>query len=145
MSASSLNRRDILAGLATLLDTLAELTTVVRSYNEPDILQYKEANLPLLHIVEPVEDEDTALTAHRQIMTLNIETKVYFVSWAQTPSATYEALVTKIRNLIGGNFHVNQTAIGCWVTDVTALQGQMPLYSFGISLRTKYYLDQQDV
>jgi len=144
MSSATLNRRDILEGLETLLRTVTGITTVVRGYNEPDIKQYTEAQLPLLYIAEPAESEDKALTGRRQMMNLDPGIRVWFVCWSPEPSAAYEALVKNIRNKIGGNFTVAGTAVGCWVTGVSIVSGTMPLFDFSISLRTLYYLDMLD-
>jgi len=139
-----MNRRDALAALQSILSTIAEVKTVVRSYVPIDITSYAEAAFPLIELQEPDETPDSEMTSMRQIAFLEVATKVWFITWGENPTATYESLVKAIRNKIGANFNLNNTATGCWVINVTKVEGEMPLFHFDISLRLKYYLALQD-
>jgi len=141
----TLNRRDIMDGLETVLRAVTEVVTVVRGYSNEeqqlDIIQYADSQFPLIYIPEPDETENDALTSKRQMMSLDPGLSVYFIHWGVDPSATYGTLMEKIRNKIGANFTVGCTAVGCWVTSISRVEGTMPLYNFSISLRLLYYLD----
>ena len=135
------NRRDVLSGLETIIDEISEVTTVVRSYREVDILNYKEAELPLVNIIEPDEDTYQDMTSNRAIMSLGVMVKVWFVSWAEVPTSTYETLMKKIRDKIGANFTLDDTVDAAWIDSVTAIEGEMPVYNYGISMQIRYYLN----
>jgi hypothetical protein len=75
-------------------------------------------------------------------MDLDVALRVYFVSWAEIPATTYETFVKKIRDKIGANFKLNNSASGVWVDSITELFGEMPVYFFDISLVCRYYLDE---
>jgi len=137
----SLNRRSVLSNLASILATTSGITTVVRTYRDIDITKYASAGLPLLELQEPEEAPDEEMTSMMQIAFLDMKARVWFITWGETPTSTYEALVQAIRNKIGANFRLNETATGCWVINVTKVEGEMPLFHFDISLRLKYYLD----
>lgn len=138
---SSLNRRDALSNLATILATTTGITTVVRTYGDIDITKYSSTQLPLIEVQEPEETPDEEMTSMKQIAFLDLILKVWFVTWGMAPTSTYEDFVKAIRNKIGANFKLNDTATGCWVISVTKVEGEMPLFHFNISLRLKYYLD----
>lgn len=137
------NRRDILSNLATVVD-ITEVTTVVRSYVAVDILNYKEAELPLINIIEPAEDTDQDMTSHRQIMSLEVALRVWFVSWAEIPTGTYETLVKEIRDAIGANFNLDDALDAVWIDSISIVEGELPVYHFDMSLLTRYYLDAQN-
>jgi len=139
-----LNRRDLLSQLATTLVTTSGVTTVVRCYEELDMLNYTEAQLPLIEILEPAENVGQQLVSRRQMIAVRAELKVHFVSWAETPTSTYETLMKNIRNKIAESFTLNQKATGVWVTSIGPIQGVLPVYWFMMGLVTKYYLDEQD-
>lgn len=140
----ALNRRDILSGLATILATVTGIVTVVRSYGEEgiDITQYAEAELPLIDIIEPSEDNDEEMTARRSIQFLDTVLRVHFVDWNDDVQSTYETHIKNIRDKVGAGFKVNDSATACWVTDITRVLGEVPLWKIELSLRVKYYLDQ---
>lgn len=142
---STANRRAILSALETILKTVSGITTVVRSYGEEgiDITQYAEAELPLIDLNEPAEENDDEMTSRRSIQFMDTVLKVYFVDWNDAVQSTYETFVKNIRDKVGANFTVNQTATGCWVTDVSQVKGELPLWHIEFDLRVKYYLDQQ--
>lgn len=137
------NRRDVLSGLETIIDEISEVTTVKRSYREINILNYKEEDLPLVNIFEPAEDTHQDMTSHRSIMLLNIMLRVWFVSWAEDSADAYETLMKKIRDKIGANFTLGGTVDAAWIDSVTSIEGEMPVYSYGISMQIRYYLNAQ--
>lgn len=139
----SLNRRAALAQLATNLGAVAEVMTVVRHYAELDITQYTEAELPLIGIKEPGESPDEEMTSMRAVMNLETKLRVYFVCWGINPTATYETLVKAIRDKIGSDFTLTLTATKSLVTDISEIDGEMPLYFFDMDISIKYYLNQQ--
>jgi hypothetical protein len=140
-----LNRRDLLAQLAATLAGTTGVTTVVRCYETLDILNYTEAQLPLIEIVEPAENVEQQLVSRRQIIAVRLELRVWFVSWAEIPTSTYESLMKNIRNKMAESFTLQQKATGCWVMSIGPIQGTLPVYNFTIGLRMKYYLDETDV
>jgi len=140
----SLNRRDVLAALKTILATTSGVTTVVRTFVPIDITNYNENELPLIELQEPDEMPDEEMTSMKQIALLEMKCRVWFVVWGESPTTTYESLVKALRDKIGANFKLSDTATGCWVIDVTKVEGEMPLFHFEISLRLKYYLDLQN-
>jgi len=86
------------------------------------------------------------MTSQRSMMSLTAKLMVYFVDWAIDPDATkYEDLVKKIRNKIGDNFTLNDTATECRVIGISIILGTMPVYSFLIDLETRYYLNEKNV
>jgi len=140
------NRRSVLSNLATIMGTVTGVVTVARSTMPIDILNYKEAELPLLNIVEPEEDTWTDSTSQRAVMVLEVSLQVWFVHWGEDPLAspnTYQSIMKAIRDKIGANFTLNNSASGVWVIKVSKIAGEFPVYSYGIDLRLKYYLDQQ--
>jgi len=141
---SSLNRRNILAGLETILKTITSVKAVVRSYMPVDIEQYATTSLPLIEIREPAESPDAEMTSRRQIVNMDTAIRVFFLSWAESPAVAYESLVKEIRNKVGVNFNVSGTATACWVVGVGQVNGEMPLYQFSMTLRVRYYLNEQD-
>lgn len=138
------NRRSVLAGLATILGTVTGVTTVVRSYGDFDVTQYAEVDLPLIVVEEPEEATDEDLTSRRAMMLLDSMLKVWFVDWNDNPQTTYETLMKNIRNKLGSEFLVNQTAVACWVTGIGKIQGQLPVRNFDVEITLRYYLDQQN-
>lgn len=140
-----LNRRDLLSNFATILDMISEVQTVVRSNAVLDISKYYTTDLPLIEIQEANETPDRELTSMRQLAFLDLVLRVYFVEWGEIPTATYETLIKKIRNQIGNNFNINNTASGAWVVGVGKVEGEMPLYHLDLDVRVKYYLDLTDV
>lgn len=141
----ALNRRDILSTLETLLKTVTGITTVVRSYGEEgiDITQYAEANLPLIDLIEPAEDNDEEMTSRRSIQFLDTVLRIYFVDWNDNVQSTYETFVKNLRDKVGVEFRVNGTATACWVTSISKVLGEVPLWNIDFDLRVKYYLNQQ--
>jgi len=137
------NRRTLLANLETALGTVTGITTVLRHYINLDITQYAEAELPLVAIKEPAEENDQELTGRRAMVTLDLNIRLYFVSWGIAPTGTYETLMKSIRDKIGGDFNLTSSSVATWVTDVSAIDGDMPLYFVDIGLRSLYYLKQQ--
>lgn len=140
------NRRDVLAQLKIVLATITEIKTVVRAYLEAefDIKQYAIAELPLVVVPEPAEETDEECTSQRSIMTLGTKLVIYFVDWAIDPDVTkYETLVKKIRDKIGANFNLNDTATEARVMSVSPVLGTMPVYNFVMELEMKYYLNEQ--
>lgn len=140
----SQNRRDALAALATLIGAITEVKTVRRVSMPIDITQWAESELPLVEIREPDESAASELTNMRQLTSLNIVLRVWFVIWGEVPTTTYETLEKKIRNKIGDNFKLNDTVNGVWVTNISKVDGEMPLYHFDIILRLKLYLELQN-
>jgi len=141
----ALNRRDILSGLETLLATVTGITTVVRSYGDEgiDITQYTQANLPLIDLIEPAEENDEEMTSHRSIQFLDTVLRLYFVDWNDDVQSTYETFVKNLRDKVGGDFRVDGTATACWITDISKVLGEVPLWNIDFDLRVKYYLNQQ--
>jgi|GEM_PF-7033168 len=140
------NRRDVLAQLKIVLATITEIVTVVRAYLETefDIKQYAIADLPLIAIPEPAEETDEEMTSQRSVMLLGTKLIIYFVDWAIDPDVTkYETLVKKIRDKIGANFNLNDTATEARVMSVSPVLGTMPVYNFVMELEMKYYLNEQ--
>ena len=139
------NRRDVLAQLKIVLDEITEIKTVVRVYLEAefDITQYAQADLPLIAIPEPAEETDEEMTSQRSLMALATKLVVYFIDWAVDPDATkYEALIKKIRDKIGANFTLNDTATEARVMSVSSVLGTMPIYNFVVGMEMKYYLNE---
>jgi hypothetical protein len=141
----SLNRREVLSNLASILATTTGITTVVRTYRDIDIMKYASTALPLIELQEPDEAPDEEMTSMMQIAFLDMKARVWFITWGENPTSAYEALVQAVRNKIGANFKLNDTATGCWVVGVGKIEGEMPLFHFDLALRLKYYLSLQDV
>jgi len=139
-----MNRRSLLAQLKTTLSAVTGVVTVVRSYEELDILNYAEAQLPLINIIEPDEAVEQQLVGRRQMISVHAELRVWFVSWAEIPTSTYEALMKSIRDKLAESFTLQCTATGCWVTSISSIQGTLPVYYFTVGLRCKYYLEEED-
>jgi len=137
------NRRTVLANLITALGNVSGVNTVLRFYINLDITQYTEAELPLIAVKEPAEDNDQELTGRRAMVSLDTKIRLYFVSWGITPTSTYETLMKNIRDEIGGDFNLDSSSVATWVTDVSEIDGDMPLYFVDIGLRSLYYLNQQ--
>jgi len=143
---ASQNRRTILAALKTILEELAPtyITTVVRTYTEIDITNYLTADLPLIEIQEPEESAETEMTNRRSIQNLEATLRVWFVDWAEDPDATiYETLMKQIRDKIGAQFKLDNSAIADWVGAIPKLCGEMPVWNFSMGLLLRYYLNQQ--
>lgn len=140
-----LNRRYIGNSVATILDMISEVKTVVRSKNALDITNYCYTNLPLVEIREARESPSPELTGMRQMSWLDLVLRVHFIEWGDWPSETYELLVKRIRDAIGNNFTLNDSANGAWVVEVSEVSGSMPLYYLDIRVRVKYYLQLEDV
>jgi len=136
------NRRAILSALKTLLESVTGVTTVVRSYGELDVAQYQASDLPLIEIEEPSESTDEDSTGRRAIMLLEAKLKVWFVDWNDIPQSTYETLMKNIRDDVGSGFTVSGSAVACWITVVSPIKGELPVFNFEMSLRLKYYLNQ---
>lgn len=141
----SQNRRDILSNLATLLGAVTGVTTVVRSLREIDITQYNEAQLPLVNLIEPDEDSAGEMTSMRSLMGLNPMVSVFFIRWGEDPDSTYENLEKNIRDQIGDNFTINGTCSGAWVTSVSPVTGEMPLFRFDIEISCEYYANLKNI
>lgn len=140
------NRRDVLSQLKTVLATVSGVVNVVRTYLEADfdITQYAIADLPLIAIAEPAEETEQEMTSQRSVMTLVVRLKIFFVDWAIDPDATkYEALIKNIRDKIGANFTLNDTATEARIMSVTSVLGTMPVYNFVMDLEVRYYLNEQ--
>ena len=140
-----LHRNTILAKLKTILQTITEIKTVVRTYKDVDLQNYSSSQLPLIEIREPAETTSTQLTNMRAMMNLDISLIVHFVSWAESPTTEYETLIKKIRDKIGEDFRLDNTVTAVWIQTVTIVDGTMPVYKFGITLMLRYYLDQENV
>jgi len=140
----SQNRRDLLAELKTVLEEISEVKTVRRSYTDVDVsAYYLENELPLIVIKEPAEDVNEDLTSQRDMMNLDLKLQVYFVTWENEPSSTYETLVKVIRNKIGNNFNLNNKATGMWINTISTISGELPVYWFEIGLLARYYLNEK--
>ena len=143
------DRRSVLAALKTILEEISEVEeSVVRTYlgTDFDITQYAISDLPLIVISEPAEDTFEEMTSQRSMMSLTAKLMVYFVDWAIDPDATkYEDLVKKIRNKIGANFTLNDTATECRVADISTILGTLPVFNFVIGLEVRYYLNEKNV
>jgi len=140
-------RENVLAALKTVLEEITEIKTVVRVYlSEFDVCQYAQVELPLVAISEPAEETDEESTSQRSMMALATRLLVYIIDWAIDPDSTkYDALVKKIRDKIGDNFTLNDTATECRVASVSTIMGVMPVYDFVVDLEMKYYLNEKDV
>lgn len=140
------NRRDVLGQLKEVLAAITEIKTVVRTYleGEFDITQYAIEDLPLIAIPEPAEDTEEGMTSQRSIMALVTKLRVFFVDWAIEPNVTkYESLVKNIRDTMGANFTLNDTATEARIMSVTSVLGTMPVYNFVMDLEVRYYLNEQ--
>lgn len=139
------NRRSVLAAFAVLMDTISQVTTVVRTYRPIDIKQRVQADLPLLNIVEPEEEPEDHLTSMREIAWLTLNMRLYFVHFAEVPDPTYGGLVKAIRDKIGNNFRVSNTATSALIESITTISedSMMPLYWMDFEVAIKYYLDEQ--
>jgi len=140
----ALNRRDILIQLEIILGTITGITTVVRSYGENgiDITQYADTDLPLIDLNEPGESNDEEMTSRRSIQDLEIVLRVYFVDWNDKIQSTYETYIKNIRDKIGSEFKVNNTVTACWITDISKVEGEVPVWHLDMTLNVKYYLNQ---
>ena len=137
-------RKTLIENLLTILGDVDDINTVLRFYINLDITQYKEEEeLPLIAVKEPAEENDQEMTDRRAMATLDLTIRLYFVSWGITPTDTYETLMKNIRDKIGGDFNLNSSSVATWVTDVSEIDGDMPLYFVDIGLRSLYYLNQQ--
>jgi len=141
------NRRALLTQLAAnlTLGLISEVVTVVRSYMPLEISNYASTDLPLIEIQEMDEEIAEDMISQRQMRSIDIVLRVWFVSWAETPAAAYETLMKNIRNTIAADFTLSGKATECRVGSVSKPAGEMPLYSFEIGLRVHYYLDEKDV
>jgi len=137
------NRRSILSNLETALGNVSGVNTVLRFYTNLDVTQYTEAELPLIAVKEPGEENDTEMTGRRAMVSIDLMIRLYFVTWGINPTSTYETLVKNIRDEIGEDFHLNNKSVATWVTSVSDIDGDMPLYSVDIGLRCLYYQNQQ--
>ncbi len=139
------NRRSVLTAFAALMDAIAVVTTVVRTYRPVDIKQYTRAELPLINIVEPEEEPEDHLTSMREIAMLTLNMRLYFVHFAEIPDPTYGGLVKAIRDKIGNNFRVSNTATSALIDSITVISedSTMPLYWMDFEVAIKYYLDEQ--
>lgn len=139
------HRDDILAALATLMSTISGVNTVARTYMNIDITQYTESQLPLIEIKEPEESSKVNLVNMRQLMDLGVELRVFFVSWGEIPTSTYETLIKNIRDAIGNDFTLSGNIVACYVTEIGSIEGRVPVYNFEITLQMEYYLSQKNV
>ena len=137
------NRRDVLSNLKIALEAVTGVAIVIRHYAEElDVSKYKEADMALIAIHEPSEVAEEELTSMRAMQWLEIQLKVYFMDWELVVGATYEALLKNIRDKIGSDPRINSTSVFTYVGAISAVAGEMPLYSFTMTLRSRYYLDQ---
>lgn len=137
------NRRTLLASLKTVLEAVTGITTVVRHYAEVlDVSKYKEADMALIAIHEPSEVAEEELTSMRAMQWLEIKLRVYFMDWELVVGATYETLLKNIRDAIGADPRLNSSTVFTYVGSISAVEGEMPLYSFTVELKSRYYLDQ---
>ena len=139
------NRRDLLAGLKTLMGTVTGVVTVERSYGELDITVYASTDLPLVEIEEPEEDTDQEMTSHRTLMAVLVKLRVWFVDWNTDTQASYETLMKNIRDKIGGDFKLGDTTIESRVDSISPVEGILPVRNFQVVLELKYYLNEQNV
>lgn len=139
------NRRTLLANLVIAMAAVSGVNTVVRHYSEElDITQYTEVSLPLIAIKEPTEEPEEEMTSMRAMMWLSLNLKVYFVHWGISPDSTYETLMKRIRDKIGGDPNLNSSSVFTYVGEVSEIGGNLPLYTFTLTLMSRYYLNQQD-
>jgi len=139
----ALTRRATLAAFATLMEEISEITTVVRSLRPIDPKQYAQAELPLLNIVEPEEDVKEEEIGMHSLQELTLDGfRLYFLNWGETPSATYETLIKRVRDKLGDNFKVSNTATAALIGSISAVQGRMPLYWVDVEVRIEYYMAQ---
>ncbi len=137
------NRRTLLANLKTALEAVTGVTTVVRHYAEAlDVSKYKEVDMALIAIHEPSETAEEELVSMRAMQWLEITLKVYFMDWELVVGSTYEILLKNIRDAIGADPRLNSSTVFTYVGNISAVVGEMPLYSFTIELKSRYYLDQ---
>lgn len=134
----------IMGALADIFSEVIGVTTVAPSYKDVDITNYNEADLPLAEIQEPDETPDVEATGMRQVMLLDVKIRIWFADWCEQPTLVYNGLLKAIRDEVGNNFTLNGTATACWVTEVSKVEGETPLYHFDITLRTKYYLNMKE-
>jgi len=140
----ALNRRALIAKLATTLGEITGLMTVVRTYADVDMTLYNEAELPLANVVEPAEEVFENESTQRSMMSLSLRVRIWFVTWGINPTSTYENLVKAIRDKIGEHFTLDQTATKCQVDSVSGISGEMPLYYFDVVLETRYHLNEKN-
>jgi len=133
----------IMNAMADIFSEVIGVESVTRSYKEADMTAYNEADLPLVEIQEPFEAADVEATSQHQVMLLDVKIRIWFADWCEEPSYVYEGLLKAIRDTLGNNFNLNGTATACWVTEVTKVEGETPLYHFDLTLRTKYWLNQR--
>jgi len=139
------NRRSVLTAFAALMDAISQVTTVVRSYAPINIGQRTQAELPLINIMEPAEEPEEHLTSMREMAWLNLNMRLYFLHFEETPDAAYGGLVKAIRDKIGNNFRVSNTATSALVDSISAIGegSEMPLYWMDFEVAIKYYLDEK--
>jgi len=140
------NRGDVLNQLEVVLNELSEVKTVVRVLlSDFDVTQYAMNQLPLVAISEPAEGTFEEMIGQKSVMELATKLSIYFLHWGISPDAAYKALIKAIRDKLGANFTLNETAIECRVAGVSIILGTMPVYNFTIELETRYYLDETNV
>lgn len=63
----------------------------------------------------------------------------------ETPDAVYGGLVKAIRDKIGNNFRVSNTATSALIDSISAIGegSEMPLYWMDFEVAIKYYLDEK--
>jgi len=139
------NRRSVLAAFEALMGAISQVTTVVRSYSPIDITQRTQAELPLINIMEPAEEPEEHLTSMREMAWLTLNMRLYFVHFEETPDAVYGGLVKAIRDKIGNNFRVSNTATSALIDSISAIGegSEMPLYWMDFEVAIKYYLDEK--
>lgn len=137
------HRNDVLDGLKTLISDVSGVTTVVRTYGDIDIAQYSSTDLPLVSIKEPEEDTYEELTSRRSMMLLVTKLVVWFVDWNLDIKSTYETLMKNIRDKIGSDFTISGNAVEVRVNSITEIDGNLPVWNFGLELELKYYIDEQ--
>ena len=142
----ALNRRNVLASFATLMDAISQVTTVVRTYRPVDVTHYTQAQLPLLNIIEPGEEPQAHLTSMREMAELDLNMRLYFVHFGETPDATYGGLIKAIRDKIGNNFKVSEYATSALIESITVVmeESEMPLYWMDFQVVIRYYLDEKN-
>jgi len=140
------NRGDVLAALKTVLEEISEVETVVRVLlSDFDVTQYAMADLPLIAISEPAEGTFEEMIGQKSVMELATKLSIYFLHWGISPDVTYKALIKAIRDKLGANFTLSETAVECRVAGVSIILGTMPVYNFAIELEMKYHLDETNV
>jgi len=139
----SQNRRSVLEELAAQLATVSGVTAVQRSYGEIDITQKASTDLPLIEIIEPEEDTYSEMTGQRNLMQLMANLRIWFVDWNDTPQAAYGTLMKNIRDKLGSQFKLGNSAIVCRVDSISAVEGILPRWNFSMVLELRYYMNEQ--